>query len=378
MTFAMNTNAFCFEKTNFIGMDLHSNNVAVCVVQNAVDKNQKLIGKVIARKTIALSRDLGELEGFLSRYCANVAHEATVESTYNWYRLADLFEHKNWNLRLADPTTVKRNKVKFSDDMTDAQFLAEQMRLNALESTQVLGKQQRAIRDLVRFRGVLVQDRARYKTIFKNFLNNQQYLQLTATQTKELALQCKQTNSSDCLMEIFDDVLIAEKAFELLYMIEVLTERIEAVEQKISAALKNYESIEPMRKLLQSIPGCGEVLSTAIAVEIAEIGRFKSARDFVSYCRLAPSNRFSNGKSKGEGNKKNGNAYLSWALTELANLATRYSAPIRKKYDRLLSKTNMRVRAIRVLAAKMARAVWQMIKKQERFNEKLCFNSYVK
>ncbi len=374
----MNTTAFSLDKTNFIGMDLHSNNVAVCVVQNAIDKNQKLIGKVIARKTITLSRDLAELQGFLSRYCADAPHEATVESTYNWYRLSDLFEHEGWNLRLADPTTVKRNKVKYSDDLTDAEFLAEQMRLNALESTQVLSKAQRAVRDLVRFRGVLVEDRARYKTIFRNFLNNQQYLKLTATKLQKLALECKQTNSSDCLMPIFGDELIAEKGFELLYMIQVLTERIEAVEQKIAKALKEHATLDPLRKLLKTIPGCGEVLSTAISVEIADIKRFKSARDFVSYCRLAPSNRFSNGKSKGEGNKKNGNAYLSWALTELATLAARFCEPIRKKYDRLFAKTKLRVKAIRALAAKMARAIWQMLKKQEAFDVNLCFNSYVK
>lgn len=359
-------------------MDLHSNNVAVCVVQNSVNKNQKLVGKVIARKTIPLNRDLTELQEFLSRYCSHFAHEATVESTYNWYRLADLFEHKGWNLRLADPTTVKRNKVKYSDDLTDAEFLAEQMRLNALESTQVLSKAQRAVRDLVRFRGVLVEDRARYKTIFKNFLNNQQYLKLTAAELKSLALECKKTNSSDCLLEIFGDVLIAEKAFQLLYMIEVLTERIEAVELRIANALKQHSTLDPMRKLLKTIPGCGDVLSGAIAVEIAEIKRFKSAQDFVSYCRLAPSNRFSNGKSKGEGNKKNGNAYLSWAITELTNLAVRFCEPIRKKYDRLFAKTKLRVKAIRALAAKIARAIWQMISKQEDFNLNLCFNSYVK
>ena len=337
MTFAMNTTVFSLEKTNFIGMDLHSNNVAICIVQNTLDKNQKLIGKVIARKTITLSHDLTELQDFLSRYCEDVPHEATVESTYNWYHLADLFESKGWNLRLADPTTVKRNKVKYSNDMTDAQFLAEQMRLNALESTRVLSKAQRAVRDLVRFRGVLVEDRARYKTIFRNFLNNQRYIKLTAAKLQALALECKQTNSSDCLMAILDNVLIAEKGFELLYMIQVLNERIDAVEQKIARAIKEHSTLDPIRKLLKTIPGCGEVLSCAIAVEITDIQRFKSARDFVSYCRLAPSNRFSNGKSKGEGNKKNGNAYLSWALTEMAVLASRFSEAIHKKYVSVLS-----------------------------------------
>ena len=86
-------------------------------------------------------------------------------------------------------------------------------------------------------------------------------------------------------MAILDNVLIAEKGFELLYMIQVLNERIDAVEQKIARAIKEHSTLDPIRKLLKTIPGCGEVLSCAIAVEITDIQRFKSARDFVSYCR---------------------------------------------------------------------------------------------
>ena len=175
-------------------------------------------------------------------------------------------------------------------------------------------------------------------------------------------------------MEIFDDALIAAKGFELLYMIQVLYERMEAVELKIAKAVQEQSAVDPLRKSLKAISGCGEMLPTAIALEIADINRFKSARDFVSYCRRTPSNCFSNGKSKGEGNKKNGNAYLSWTLTELATLATRFCEPIRKKYDRLFPKTKLRVKAVRALA----RAIWQMLKKQEAFDLELCFHGYVK
>jgi hypothetical protein len=34
--------------------------------------------------------------------------------------------------------------------------------------------------------------------------------------------------------------------------------------------------------------------------------------------------RLSNGKKKGQGNVKNGNAYLAWAFVEAANFAHRY------------------------------------------------------
>ena len=67
-------------------------------------------------------------------------------------------------LKLADPTTVKNNKTKFSDDIADAEFLADQMRLGALKAADIIPKQDRAFRDLVRLRVDLVQDRARYRT----------------------------------------------------------------------------------------------------------------------------------------------------------------------------------------------------------------------
>ncbi len=56
------------------------------------------------------------------------------------------------------------------------------------------------------------------------------------------------------------------------------------------------------------------------------MSRFANAKDFVSYCCLAPVARLSDGKSRGMGNAKNGNAYLSRAMTEPANLTVRFDA----------------------------------------------------
>ena len=45
------------------------------------------------------------------------------------------------HLKLANPTTVKNNKTKFSDDISDAEFLAGQMRLGALKAADIIPKQ---------------------------------------------------------------------------------------------------------------------------------------------------------------------------------------------------------------------------------------------
>lgn len=82
----------------------------------------------------------------------------------------------------------------------------------------------------------------------------------------------------------------------------------------------------------------------------------------------------SNGKLKGTGNAKNGNAYLSWAVTELANLIVRFNKTAAKMYARLFKKYGkLRVKAIRSLAARLARAIYHVLKTKKPFDEEKCF-----
>lgn len=123
---------------------------------------------------------------------------------------------------------------------------------------------------------------------------------------------------------------------------------IEECNAEIQKQCKDQELV----KLCKTIPGCGPVLSAVICTEIGTMQRFKSAGDFVSYCRLCSTSKLSNGKSKGLGNAKNGNAYLSWAFTEVAQYASR-NPVIREILQRLLRKYGgLRVKVIRTLAPK--------------------------
>ncbi len=358
--------------TYFIGMDLHSNNVVVCVLQNAANQAGQLIKKVIKRKKIALSTELKELHHFLQPYCST-QHQATVESTYNWYNIADLFERNGWHLKLADPTTVKNNKTKFSDDISDAEFLADQMRLGALKATDIIPKQDRAFRDLVRLRVDLVQDRARYRTVLKNFFNNHRYMKISTGRLDRLAEQYCDGNATE-LVGIFKDENTCLKAGHYLMAMHHLSLQIQQLEEQIKAQeLKNYLTCHRYLPRLYSMKGCGFILGSIIATEIIDINRFRTDKDFVSYCRLSPAVRLSNEKKKGDGNRKNGNAYLSWAMTELANLMVLFNPVIKKKYDRQFKKSHLRAKAIRSIAAKLARCIWHMLKKDKDFQIDLAF-----
>ena len=96
-------------------------------------------------------------------------------------------------------------------------------------------------------------------------------------------------------------------------------------------------------------------------LETGDVGRFAQVGNYASYARCVSSIRLSNGKKKGEGNTKNGNAYLVWAFIEAANFARRYSEEARRFFERKKAKTNTVV-ATKALAHKLARASYHMLK----------------
>lgn len=114
---------------------------------------------------------------------------------------------------------------------------------------------------------------------------------------------------------------------------------------------------------LKTIPGIGKILGLTIMLEVGDIGRFSKVGDYSSYCRCVKSERISNGKKKGENNKKNGNKYLSWAYVEAANFAIRFSPEAQRFYQRKKAKRNGIV-AIKALSNKIARASYYVMRDQ--------------
>ena len=114
---------------------------------------------------------------------------------------------------------------------------------------------------------------------------------------------------------------------------------------------------------LLSLPGIGEILGLPIMLEVGEIGRFPGVGNYASYCRCVRSTRLSNGKSKGEGNRKNGNKYLAWAYVEAANYALRFYPEVIRYYHRKGAQTNSIV-AIKAISHKLARASYYIMRDQ--------------
>jgi transposase len=124
--------------------------------------------------------------------------------------------------------------------------------------------------------------------------------------------------------------------------------------------------------LLQTIPGIDKILALTIMLEMDTIKRSEKAGNYSSYCRCVNSQRLSDGKKKGEINRKNGNRYLSWAHVEAANFAVRYNEKAKRFYQRKKSKRNGVV-GIKALSNKIARASYYILRDQVPFDENRLF-----
>ena len=147
--------------------------------------------------------------------------------------------------------------------------------------------------------------------------------------------------------------------------------------KKISLDIeKRVKSQVKMRKeflMLLTIPGIGNILGLTIMLEVGDIARFLKVGDYSSYCRCVGSERLSNGKKKGENNKKNGNKYLAWAYVEAAQFCRRYCVKAQSFYQSKEAKTKSVV-AVKALSNKLSRASYYIMRDQVAFDEDKLFS----
>jgi transposase len=120
--------------------------------------------------------------------------------------------------------------------------------------------------------------------------------------------------------------------------------------------------------LLQSVYGIGRIGALTLLYEIENIKRFPRVQDFVSYARLVKCEKTSAGKSYGTSGNKVGNAHLKWAFSEAAVLFLKGNDPAKKWFERL-SRKHGKGKALSILAHKLGRAVYFMLKNKEAFDQ---------
>src|SRR5258706_5014731 len=334
----------------YAAIDLHSNNGVLTVIDETdrVLKQRRIPNK--------LEEFLKELDPFRA-----TLQGVAVESTFNWYWLVDGLQAKKFPVTLVNTSAIQQYEgLKRSDDDYDAWWLAHMMRLGILPKGYIYPRKNRAVRDLLRKRAMLVRQRTANILSVQNLEARNRGTKISSNEAKRL--------TDTRVTELYGNGDLALALTTTIAVIDALTEQTRLIE---SAVLKKAR-LRPEWELLTSVWGIGKILGLTIMYEAGEMSRFSSPGDFASYCRCVNAQRFSNGKKKGENNAKNGNRYLAWAFVEAAHFAVRFYPEAKRFHDRKAAKTNGVV-AIKALAHKLARATFHVLRDQQAFDPKRVF-----
>lgn len=330
--------------------DLHANNSVVALLDEKDDV------KYLKR----LPNDLGRIVAELGAYQSAIEGLA-VESTYNWYWLVDGLMENGYKVHLVNTSAVQQYEgLKYTDDEHDARWLAHLLRLGILPEGYIYPKELRSVRDLLRKRSQLVRQRTAHILSIQNLVSRNTGGSISSNNIKRVSME-----KVDQMIEDKDRALAIKSN---LVVMGCLDEEIDKLEKRVMECVRLQE---PFKKLL-TVNGIGKILALTIMLETGDIKRFPGVGNYASYCRCVNSQRMSNAKKKGEGNRKNGNKYLSWAYVEAAHFAIRANERIRRFYQRKSAQRN-KIVAIKAVSHKLARACYHVMKNQVAFEVERAF-----
>jgi transposase len=330
----------------YCGIDLHARSMYVCILSHdgeiLLHRNMKAAPEPFLR-AIAPYRD-----GLV----------VAVECIFTWYWLADLCAEEGIPFVLGHALYMKAiHGGKAKNDKIDSHKIAALLRGGMLPQAYVYPAQMRATRDLLRRRTHLMRKRSDLLAHVQN--TNSQY------NLPEIGKKIAYKANRDGVAERFADPAVQKNIEVDLALITYYDQLLSDLELSITKTAKQHDA--NTLYLLQTVPRIGKILSLVLLYEIHDIHRFPRVQDFASYCRLVKCSKESGGKRLGTSGKKIGNAHLKWAFSEAATLFLRNN-PAGQKYLARLEKKHDKGKALTILAHRLARAVYYMLKRKAAFD----------
>ena len=330
----------------YCGIDLHARTQYVCILDS--------VGQVVYHKKIKTEPDA--LERAISPFLGDLV--VAVECMFSWYWVADFCENRNIPFILGHALYMKAiHGGKAKNDRIDSFKIASLVRGGNFPVAFVYPAAMRATRDLLRRRMHLTRKRGELIAHIHN--TNTQY------NLPEIGKRLKYKANRKLVEDRFEDPS-AQKSVDLdVQLVGFYDQQLSSVEYHIRKHAKGHDYHSYM--LLQSVPGIGDIISLVILYEIYDISRFPTVQDFASYARLVKCRAESAGKVYGTSGAKIGNAHLKWAFSEAAVLSIRGNEQI-KAYVNRLTKRHSKGKSLTILAHKLGRTVYYMLKHKEPFN----------
>lgn len=331
----------------YCGIDLHARTMYLCILDAS---GNKLLHQNLPTSPDALLHAVAPYREGLVVGC---------ECMFAWYWLADLCAAEHIPFVLGHALAMKAiHGGKQKNDKLDAAKIAGLLRGGLFPQAYVYPAAMRETRDLLRRRTFLVNQRAHLLAHVQN--TNSQY-NLPAF---DFRLSRASARTNDTIVSRFTHPSLRLSMQTNLELIDILDDKINTIEGHLRKHAKVDDPVS--YHLLQTIPGVGKLLALILLYEIHDIHRFDHVGQFLSYARLVTPRHESAGKITGNGCKKMGNAHLRWAMAEAALLLLRDCEPV-KRWRQRIEKKKGTGKMLAILAAKLGRAVYLVLKRKQPF-----------
>src|SRR5262245_26733452 len=339
----------------YCGIDLHARTMHVCILRHD--------GTIVFDKNLPCHFDA--LLQAIAPFRQGIV--VGVECMFGWYWLADRCAEARIPFVVGHALYMKLiHGGKAKNDKIDAHKIARLLEGGNFPLAYAYPKGMRETRDLLRRRLYLVHKRAELITHLE-ILNAQNNLPPFG---KKLSYAANRAELN--VGQRFDDPSVQMSATLDLDLIDKLDELIAKVELHRTRAAK-VDDVQTYHRL-RTIPRVGPILALVLLYEMHHVERFEQVGPFLSYARLVRCDHESAGKKKGSGGKKIGNAHLRWAFAEAACLFLRGSERARQ-WKQKQEKKHGKAKVLGILAARLARAVYHMLRKQQAFDEDRFWNA---
>lgn len=315
------------------GIDIHKRTAVVHVI-TPEGSETRTFGTMTA--------ELLEMVDWLrSHGVSNVAMEST--GVY-WKPVYNLMEVSDITAVVANARHIKSVPGR-KTDVGDAEWIAQLHRHGLLPRSFIPDRDQRELRELVRYRRSMVQERSREASRVQKVLEGaniklgsvaSNVLGVSGREMLKRISQGKGTpeDLADLargrLRDKKDDLVGALTGLigphqrmilgEQLQHIEELDQRIARLDEEVERRLSPFDELI---EALDEIPGVGRRTAEDVLAEIGtDMSRFPSAKHLASWAKVCPGNNQSGGKSR-SGGTGHGNKWLRSALTEAAKAAGR-------------------------------------------------------
>jgi len=391
---------------NCCGIDVHKKLIVACFRQG---RKQEI------REFGATTRELLELCDWLKQGgCQKVAMESTASF---WKPLYNIFEVSEISAMVVNARHMK-NVPGRKTDVKDAEWIADLLQHGLLTASYIPDKDQRELRELVRYRKSLTDERARELNRLQKMLEGAN-IKLSGT-----VRNINGKSARSLLEHILSDKVFDAAAYDVMYDKKIIAHNLKATKQQIIDDLNGFlsplqkrmmkellnhldelnqhienlekeidDSMKPQEhqavEAIKEIPGIADASAKAVISVIGtDMERFPTDKHLASWAGICPGNNESAHKRK-SGKTTKGNAILKETLVICAHSAARVrDSYFYAQFQRLRSHRGAK-KAYVAVAHSMLIAIYHVLKYgtvfkdlgadyYNQFNKESKINAYIK